>query len=88
MATYTHTTPSRYTNANQRDGTVKTYTRKAKKLLSRLRPTTVESKNANRLFGPDWPEFGSSLGTTFTPVDGIVLRTYRATAVGGKSRTR
>lgn len=88
MATYTHATPSRYTNANQRDGTLKTYTRKAKKLLSRLRPTTAESENANRLFGLGWPEFGSSLGTNFTPATGVVLRTYRATAVGGKSRTR
>lgn len=88
MATYTHTTPARYTNANPRNGGV--YTRRAKGLLSRLRPTSGASVNAKRLFGTSFPAFGASMGTGFTHGTGAVTRTYRGgtTAIGGKSRTR
>jgi len=88
MATYTHDTPARYTNANPRNGG--TFVRAAKGYLSRLRPTSAASVNAKRVFGSDWPKFGGSTGTAFLPVSGIVTRTYRGgtTATGSKSRTR
>jgi hypothetical protein len=93
MATYTHTTPARYTNVGPGYTHSKgggTYARAATKLISRLRPTSAASNNAKRIFGPDWPGFGGSLGTAFTAVTGVVVRTYRGgiTAIGGKSRTR
>ena len=96
MATYTHSTAARYTNANPRDGG--TYTRAAKKLISRLRPTLAASVNAKRIFGKvDIPTVstdlgygGTCVGTAYDTSTGIVTSTYRdgSTAVGGKSRTR
>jgi len=36
---------------------------------------------AKRLFGPDFPAFGASLGTIFQPVTGVINKVNRATSV-------
>ena len=92
MATYTHVTPARYTNANRRDATSKVYTRQAKGLLSRLRPTLAASVNAKRIFGlVDIPTRAKDLGAT-PPVDdygfgGTCVGTAFDTSTGIVTRT-
>jgi hypothetical protein len=95
MAAYTHKTLPRGATAGRRykhskDTSDGTFKRAALSLISRLRPGTAASKNAKLIFGPDYPNRGSSFKTGFTPVSGTVTRDYPGghKAIGSKLRTR
>lgn len=78
MNKYTHSKPSSF---------LKVKTRRSGKAHIPYKLSSIEKrkeenqKTLERIFGFNWPIFGSTLGVTFDSQNGITSKTYRAESV-------